>query len=144
MSEVEVVSREASISQEDIEAVLQLPVEIDRAWNERNAQAFAALFDEDGDFRFHTGQWIKGRKAIEQFWREEVFPALMEGMRHSSTARQVRFVTGDVAIGEGNIRIVAFVEGQERVFMDTECTLLAVKRDGRWRISAARLATLAK
>ena len=143
MSEVEIVSNGPSISQEDKGAVLQLPAELDRTWNERNAPAFVALFDEDGDFRFHTGQWIKGRKAIEQFWREEVFSTLPEGMRHIVTPWQVRFVTDDVAIGEGTLRLVEHVEGQERVHLETEGTLLAVKRDVHWRISAIRLATLA-
>jgi uncharacterized protein (TIGR02246 family) len=142
LSEIEISSHGSGISQEDIEAVLRLPTELDRTWNERNSQAFAALFDEDGDFRFHTGQWIKGRKDIERFWGEEVFPTLPGGMRHIVTTRQVRFVTGKVAIGEGTLRLVDHVEGQERVYLEAEGTMLAVKRDLHWRISAIRLATL--
>jgi uncharacterized protein (TIGR02246 family) len=143
MSEVEVISNGTNISQEDKEAVLQLPVEIDRTWNERNAHAYAALFDADGDFRFHNGQWIKGRKAIEQYWGEGVFPTLPKGMRHISTPRSGRFVTDEVAIGEGTIRLVEQVDGRERVHLEAECTLLAVKKNARWYISAVRLAALA-
>jgi len=142
MSEVEIVSDGPGIPQEDKGAVLQLPAELDRTWNERDAQAFAALFDEDGDFRFHTGLWIQGREAIERFWGEEVFPTLPEGMRHIVTPRRVRFVTDDVAIGEGTLRLVEHVEGQERVHLETEGTMLAVKREVHWHISAIRLAAL--
>jgi hypothetical protein len=56
--------------------------------------------------------------------------------------RQVRFVTQDVAIGEGTIRVVEYVKGQERVHLETECTVLAVKRGVHWLISAVRLAIL--
>jgi hypothetical protein len=58
------------------------------------------------------------------------------------TAKRVRFVTDNVAIGDGNIRVVELIEGQEREHLATEVSVLVVKKDGRWYISAARLSTL--
>ena len=143
MDEIEIVTSGLIIQEEDKRSVLQLASELDRRWNQRDAGAFAELFDTDGDFRFHTGYWIRSKASIEAFWRGEVFPGLPEGMRHMVVTKRVRFVTTDVAIGDGTLRLVDVAEGQERVHLETEGTLLAVKKNARWRISAIRLTALA-
>jgi uncharacterized protein (TIGR02246 family) len=142
MNDIDVVVSGLTISEEDKQSVLQLATELDRRWNERDAKAFADLFEPHGDFRFHTGFWIVGKESIEDFWRGQVFLGLGEGMRHVSTTKRVRFVTDNVAIGDGIVRIVDLVEGQERVHLEAEVTALAIKKKGRWHISAIRLAAL--
>lgn len=142
MDNIDVVASGLTISEEDKQSVLQLATELDRRWNERDAKAFADLFEPHGDFRFHTGFWIMGRESIEDFWRSQVFPGSGEGMRHVSTIKRVRFVTDNAAIGDGTVRIVDLVEGQERVHLEAEVTALAIKKGGRWYISAIRLAAL--
>ena len=142
MDSIEVEASGLTIQEEDKQSVLQLATELDRRWNERDARAFADLFELHGDFRFHTGSWIVGKGSIEDFWRGQVFPGLAEGIRHVVTTKRVRFVTDNVAIGDGTIRVVDQMEGQERVHLETEVTALAVKKDGRWYISAVRLTAL--
>ena len=142
MDDIEVVTSGLIIQEEDRQSVLQLATELDRRWNERDSRAFADLFEIDGDFRFHTGTWIKGRGSIEDFWRGQAFPGLPEGMRHVVITKRVRFVTNNVAIGDGTLRLVDVGEGQERVHLETEGTLIAIKKDGRWYISAVRLTAL--
>jgi uncharacterized protein (TIGR02246 family) len=144
MDDIEVVTSGLTIQEEDKQYVLQLAKELDRRWNERDARAFADLFEIDGDFRFHTGTWIKGRGPIEDFWRGEVFPGLPEGMRHVIITKRVRFVTDNVAIGDGTLRLVDLMEGQERVHLETEGTVLAVKKNACWYISAVRLTALVR
>lgn len=58
------------------------------------------------------------------------------------TTKRVRFVTDNVAIGDGTLRLVDLMEGQERVHLETEGTVVAVRKDGRWYISAVRLTVL--
>lgn len=142
MDDIEVVTSGLIIPEEDRQSVLQLATELDRRWNERDAGAFADLFEMTGDFRFHTGLWIRGKGSIQDFWGGEVFPGLAEGIRHVITTKRVRFVTDSVAIGDGTLRLVDLVEGQERVHLETEGTLVAVKKNGRWYISAVRLTAL--
>jgi uncharacterized protein (TIGR02246 family) len=141
MDHLEVVSRGTSASEGDADALLQLVADLDDAWNNRDARAFAALFEEDADFQFHTGLCVPGRAAIEGFWAEEVFAFLSEPMRHVTTPRRIRFVTDDVAIGDGQLTIAHVAEEQEQqhVHLQTEGTMLAVRRDDGWRISAIRL-----
>jgi len=143
MDNIEIVATGLIIPEQDKQAVLQLATELDKRWNERNAKAFADLFETDGDFRFHTGYWIKGKASIEDFWRQQVFPGLTEGMRHVVVIKSVRFVTDNIAIGDGTLRLVDVGEGQERVHLETEGTLIAVKKNTRWYISAIRLTALA-
>jgi uncharacterized protein (TIGR02246 family) len=142
MDNIEVVASGLAIQEEDKQSVLQLARELDKRWNARDARAFADLFEPHADFRFHTGTWIVGRGSIEDFWRSEVFPGQAEGTRHVVTTKRVRFVTDTVAIGDGTVRVVALMEGQERVHLETEVTALVLKKDGRWYISAVRLTAL--
>jgi uncharacterized protein (TIGR02246 family) len=142
MFHVEMVSNGMSIPEEDRQSVLQLSADLDRTWDSRDAREFAALFDDNGDFRFQDGLWVQGKDAIEGFWGQEVFPNLPEGMRHISITKRVRFVSDNVAIGDGTLRLVRIMEGQEQVYLETEGTVLAVKKEERWRISAIRLTVL--
>jgi uncharacterized protein (TIGR02246 family) len=142
MDNIEMLVSDLTISEEDKHSVLQLATELDRRWNERDARAFADLFEPYGDFRFHTGTWIVGKRSIEEFWQSQVFPGLTEGIRHVVTAKRIRFVTDNVAIGDGTVRVVDLMEGQERVHLETDVTALVVKKDDRWYISAVRLTAL--
>ncbi len=137
----EIVTAGLTISEQDKRSALQMSAELDRRWNERDAAAFADLFETDGDFRFHTGEWVKGKASIEGYWRQ-VFPGLPEGMRHVVDLKRARFITQDVAIGDGTFRIVYDSEGQERVHLETEATAVIVKRGERWVFSAVRLAVM--
>jgi uncharacterized protein (TIGR02246 family) len=143
MNDIEIVASGVSIQEEDKHSVLQLATELDRRWNQHEARAFADLFEPDGDFRFQTGFWVRGKRSIEDFWGGVVFPGTAEGRRHVVIPKRIRFVTDHVAIGDGIIRIVDLMEGHERVHFETEATVLVVKKDGRWYISAVRLAALA-
>lgn len=142
MFQAEMVTNGMSIPEEDRQSVLQLAADLDTTWDSRDARGFAALFDDNGDFRFQDGLWIQGKDAIERFWGKEVFPNLQEGMRHISITKRVRFVSDNVAIGDGTLRLVRSMEGQEKVYLETEGTVLAVKKEGHWRISAIRLTVL--
>ena len=106
MDHIEVENSGLTIPEEDKQSVFQLATILDRRWNERDAKSFADLFELHGDFRFHTGSWIVGKRAIEDFWRDQVFAGLAEGIRHVVTIKRVRFVTDSVAIGDGTLRVL--------------------------------------
>jgi len=138
MDNFEIIMSEKSISDTDKQAVIQLAKELDKSWNQHDASAFADLFEEDADVRFYPGAWVKGKTAIEAFWRGEVFPT-MPGRMQITLIKRVRFVADNIAIGDGTLRYVNIVEGQEQVEGEREATLIAVKKSGRWYISAARV-----
>ena len=139
MDNIEIVVSDPSITEADQHAVFQLTVELDKRWNQRDAKAFADLFEDDADFRFYTEAWLKGKAAIESFWNGQVFPGLPENMRHVILIKRVRFVASNIAIGDGTLRFVYDLEGEEKVHAEREGTLIAVKKYDHWSISAVRL-----
>ena len=141
MKEIEIVTSGLAIPEADQESALQIAANLDRAWNQRDAAAFAGLFDQEGDFRFPDGLWIKGREAIEGFWSQQVFPNSPATMHHQITPTALRFVTENLVLGDGVLRIVEREAG-ETVRFAAHGTLLAVRRAGRWLITAVRLAPL--
>lgn len=144
MDQAEIVASSVNFQEEDKKSVLQLTVELDEAWNNRDAQAFAALFDEDADFRFHTGEWIQGKDAIESFWGEEVLNQVSEEMRHKVSPHRIRFITDEIALGDGTVRVLERLEEEERVHLEAHGTMLATKKENRWYITAVRLTLLTK
>lgn len=56
--------------------------------------------------------------------------------------KRVRFITDNIAIGDGTLRLVDVGKGQERVHLETEDTLIAAKKNARWYISAVRVTAL--
>ena len=139
MEDIEIIVSDGLISEADQAAVFQLTRELDKRWNQRDPKAFSKLFEEDADFRFYSGAWIKGKTAIEAFWGGEVFPDMPENLKHLIIIKRVRFVSPNLAIGDGILRFVDDSEGKEQIRAEREGTLVAVKKKDNWVISAVRL-----
>ena len=139
MENIDIVLSEKSISQEDIQNVFQLTTQLDNHWNNHDSAAFARLFEDDADFRFYSGEWVKGRTEIENFWKGEVFPGMPKTIRHVIIIKRVRFVSENLAIGDGTLRFVDIGEDKNQVQVERDGTLIAVKKEDHWYISAVRL-----
>ena len=131
-----------SISDEDQQAIIELITELDKRWNERDAKAFADLFDADADFQFFSGAWVKSKAAIETFRKNEVFPGLAGGLKPPSIIKRVSVISQDLVIGDGTLRFVDDSSGQDLIHSEREATLIAVKKEGCWLISADRLSPI--
>jgi len=139
MESIEIIVSDPSITEMDQQAVFQLTKELDKRWNQRDPSAFANLFEEDADFRFYKGAWVKGKDAIKTFWGGEVFPGMPASVKHLILVKRVRFVSPELAIGDGVLRFIDLSEGQEQIQAEREGTLIAIIKNGRWCISAVRL-----
>lgn len=139
METIEIVVSDPSVSEEDQQGVFQLTKDLDMSWNQRDSKAFANLFEDDADFRFYTGAWVKGKSAIETFWKGEVFPGMPESFKHLIVVKRVRFVSPDLAIGDGILRFVENIGEKLEIKAEREGTLIAVKKNGCWCIAAVRL-----
>lgn len=142
MAELEMIAHGLSVTEDDLQKVLRIPGKLEHFWNERDARGFADLFEPHGDFRFHDGTWIKGRKKIHDFWKEQVFQSLPAALRQDITTREVRFVTDNIAVGDGSLRIHKRGPGKEQLYLELEGTLIAIKVEQEWLISAIRLSQL--
>jgi uncharacterized protein (TIGR02246 family) len=123
----------------DSAAIMQVSANLDAAWNKHDAVAFSNLFLEDADFQWHTGELLRNRKQIEQYFSES-FKHIPSEYRHYTTTQRLRFIRPDIAIGDGTIVVAR--EGaaaNEKTFMNVHFTCIGKKTNGIWRIAAVRL-----
>jgi uncharacterized protein (TIGR02246 family) len=104
-------------------------------WNQGSGVAFASVFTEDGDLIGFDGTHLKGREEINSF-HQELFDKWLEGTRLVGQVENVAFPAPDVAVVHavgGTIPSGKSTPVPER---DSIQTLIATKRDGKWRIMA--------
>ena len=124
----------------DFVAVHQLASDIDSAWNRRDPKGFSELFLNDGDFQFDTGQMLRGREQITDYYATSLFPSMPAEFRHKTKRHRLRYLTPDVVIGDGSVLISrAGAVEEEEPHPSLLFTCVAVKRDGKWHIAAVRL-----
>jgi uncharacterized protein (TIGR02246 family) len=104
-------------------------------WNAASGDAFAAPFEEDGDLVGFDGTHIKGRQEIASF-HQHLFDMFLKGSRLVGKVRNVRFLASDVAV----MHAVGGTVMAGKIDLDPERnsvqTLIAVKRDGKWNLTA--------
>jgi uncharacterized protein (TIGR02246 family) len=125
---------------EDERELQELVGRIDEAWNRRDSKAFSDLFEEQADFRFHTGLTLRGRSEIERHYLEH-FPKIREGEKHATTIRQIRFIRPDVSILDSEVELFRLGEnrGEKEIRLKLMNTIVASKEGGQWFISAVNL-----
>jgi len=103
------------------------------AWNDADAEAFAAAFTDDADYVIFVGTHYRGREVIaamhDVLWRR-----FLKGSRLLGHVTDVRFVTADVAV----LTSVGRVQKSRlsRRTPDKAQTFVAVRRDGEWKFTA--------
>lgn len=102
-------------------------------WNQRTAEGYAELFWEDGNVVGFDGSQMNGRREIAAELGR-IF-ADHETAAYVAKVREVRFLTGEVAV----LRAVAGMvpPGQDDInpAVNAVQTLVAVRGDGQWRIA---------
>jgi uncharacterized protein (TIGR02246 family) len=119
-------------SPEEIE-VRELYQQLLNAWNRRDAKAFAALYEENGNQIGFDGSQVDGKVEIEssmsRIFADHVTSAYI------SIVREVRFLNGETAI----LRAVAGMlpPGQNDInpAVNSIQTLVAVKQTSSWKIA---------
>lgn len=123
----------------DIAAIKQAAANLDAAYNRRDAVAFSDLFLKDADFQWHTGELLKDRKEIEQYFTN-AFKYMPADYRHITTFQRIRFIRPDIAIADGTVVIAR--EGaaaDEKPYLSVLYTCIGKKVKGQWKIAAIRL-----
>ena len=121
------------------QALRKLLADLDKAWDARDAHAFAQLFEPDADFGSHGAPLLKGRDAIEQHYAERVFPQLDPAYRHRSRILYTRSVSGDVIVGDAEVDIYSQDGPEPDVLYVVPAVGVFVRAEGEWLISAIRL-----
>ena len=114
------------------------------AWDRADANALATLFAQDGDLVIPTGNVFSGRQTIAGFY-SSVFASGYKGSKGGGEIMRLRLVGSDVAVGDGTWSITGAhdKEGREELPERGLFTVMAIKQEGKWRISALREQTSA-
>jgi uncharacterized protein (TIGR02246 family) len=103
------------------------------AWNRQDAAHFAALFDEDSNVVGFDGSQMNGPSEIESTLRQ-IF-----GDHRTATyvgkIRGVRFLVPEVAVLRAVVGMVPPGQSDLNPAVNAIQSLVAVKKEGRWRIT---------
>jgi uncharacterized protein (TIGR02246 family) len=137
-------SLSAESGDQDEAAIRQLIPSFTEAWARADAQAIAWLFAPDGDLIIPTGNVVSGRATIGGFYAS-VFAGGYRGSKGTGEIVRMRLLRPDVAVGDGTWSITGAhdKQGKETAPEQGVFTFVAVKQDGKWRISALREQTSA-
>src|SRR5438105_2771006 len=101
-------------------------------WNQRNAEAFAAPFAEDGEVIGFDGSQMTGRVDIAatlgQIFADHVTAPYV------SKVRSVRLLSPEVAILRAIVGMIPPGQSDLNPAVNAHQTVVAAKREGTWRI----------
>jgi uncharacterized protein (TIGR02246 family) len=102
-------------------------------WNQRTAEGFAELFSEDGNVVGFDGSQMNGRREIaSEIGR--IF-ADHQTATYVGKIREVRFLTGDVAVLRAVVGMVPPGQNDINPAVNAVQTLVAARGEGQWRIA---------
>jgi uncharacterized protein (TIGR02246 family) len=104
-------------------------------WNRGSGEDYAAVFAEDGDLVGFDGTHFEGRAEIAPF-HQELFDKWLKGTRLVGRVKDVRFLSSDVALMHAVGSTVMRGKSEPSPERDSIQTLVAVRRDGKWRLAA--------
>lgn len=119
----------------DEAAVRDLYRELMDGWNRGSGEGFASVFTEDGDQVAFDGTHFEGRAEIASS-HQELFDKWMKGTRLVGWIKDVRFLGPDVALMHAVGSTVMRGKTEPSPERDSIQTLVAVRRDGQWRLAA--------
>lgn len=117
----------------DEEAVVQTGQSLARAYNERDAKAFAANFTADGEYIDETGIVFHGRAAIE-----EEFSRFLKANPETSIQVQLestRAVAPGIIAADGS---TLFTRAKDQPAVAGRCSLIGTKDGKKWLIASLR------
>lgn len=117
----------------DEAAVRDLHRDLLENWSKRDANAFAALFEEDGSQVGFDGSQVNGRSDIASHLRQ-IF-ADHQTATYVWKVREVRFLTADTAILRAVVGMVPPGRSELNPATNAIQSLVAVKRSGAWKIA---------
>jgi uncharacterized protein (TIGR02246 family) len=127
-------TRERHATGQDRKAVETLLQQLIDGWNRGSGEGFAAPFAEDGEQVGFDGTHLMGRQQIAEF-HQMLFARFLSGTRLVGKVVDVRFLSPDVAVARGIGGTVMPGETDLAHDRNSVQTLVAIKRDGAWRLA---------
>ncbi|GIM46208.1 hypothetical protein DNHGIG_17570 [Collibacillus ludicampi] len=125
----------ASSSSADETKVRALYQQLLESWNERSAEAMAEPFAEDGITIGFDGTELIGRAELASHLQDIFTNYLTSPAPYVAKVRSVRFLSPEVAILRAVAGMMPPGESDLDPKLNTHHTIVAVKREGKWRIA---------
>lgn len=109
-------------------------------WNKHDAQAMASHWAADGDVINPWGKWAIGRGNVQKLFNQEVQSGWFNKSISEQDIDSIRFVSPDVAIIDVSATVTGTfnIQGRESGPLAHHVLYVAVKKDGKWQLTAAR------
>jgi uncharacterized protein (TIGR02246 family) len=104
------------------------------AWGRADAAAYVADFTEDSDYVAFDG--VRQSKVETERSHRALFAGPLYGTRLEGGVEAVRFVTPDVAVVHATGAVVFGWQRKPGRGRASRQTIIAVRRDGRWQLTA--------
>lgn len=117
---------------DDEDAIRTLYRDLLRCWNGRDANAFAALFTDDGAIIIFDGTLVAGQAEVARHFGA-IF-ARYETPAYVQIVRSLRFLTEEVAVLCGAVGMYS-LDQIVNPTLNAVQTLVARKRDDAWRVA---------
>ena len=115
-----------------------IPIRFAEAWNERNAENIAALFDEDADFVNVVGIWWNNRDDIRKA-HDYGLKVIFSESDLKVTKTTVKYLTDEIAIVHTRMRLKG-QSSRESKKPETRFnlfTFIVHNKEGQWSCAAA-------
>lgn len=119
----------------DEDEIRSLYARLLEGWNRGDAEAFAAVFEEDASFIAFDGTRQEGRRAIRDA-HVPLFEKHMKGTRLQGEVTDIRFLAPDVAVAHATGDTIGRGKTKPSPERASIQTLVAARRDGAWRLVA--------
>jgi uncharacterized protein (TIGR02246 family) len=104
-----------------------------QAWNQRDAQKFAALYEEDGNQIGFDGSQINGRAKIKAHL-SRIF-ANHATAAYISLVQEVRFLNAETAILRAVAGMIPHGSADINPAVNAVQSVVAVKRENQWKVA---------
>jgi uncharacterized protein (TIGR02246 family) len=115
---------------EDEASVLPFMDELQEAWRNRDLGAYLRLWAEDADLVNRSGQYFRGRQAIEEQWRwlfERGFPEIFSAETVIASVREI-------APGVAVVHQRRFEPARSSI-----AVYVLLRAEGAWKVQAATI-----
>jgi uncharacterized protein (TIGR02246 family) len=130
------LAQSPTADEKDIRAIA---MQVQEAWNRRDAKMLADLFLTDGDYVSSTGRTARGRAEVEKAFALQ-WGSVYKGTRITVTTTTVHFIRKDVAIADGAFDITGMRDASGKALGERSglSSIVASKKGDRWYIAALR------